>query len=107
MQIQNPDYTSYSIETIAKLIDGEIRPEWVLIPQRFSDCGQRYYCSEATLAAIRNLGKTKPDDTPMYTLAKTFGSEIVNPSPHAKDFGGFHLGSRYLFKLNTDKFHPY
>lgn len=104
MMVQNPDYTSYYIESIAKLIDGEMRPEWILIPQRFHDCGQRYYCSEAALAAIKNLGKEKPEDEPMYTIAKVFGSEIVNPSPHARGLEGVHLGRRYLFKLNTNKY---
>ena len=45
LQISNPDYTSYYIESIGRLIDGEMRPEWVLIPERSWDCADRYYCS--------------------------------------------------------------
>ena len=105
--MQNPDYTSYSIESIANLIDGKIRPEWVLIPQRSHDCGRRFYCSEATILAIKNLGKNLPSDPPMYILEKVLSSEISDNNPHSKSNRGLYFGRRYLFRLNLDDFTPF
>lgn len=66
LQIQNPDYTSYYVESVARLDDGSMRPEWVLIPERFSDCAGRLYCSQAALDAISSLGFNT--SLPMYSL---------------------------------------
>jgi hypothetical protein len=42
--MQYPEYSSYYLETAARLIDGDIRPEFMLIPERFVGCADRYYC---------------------------------------------------------------
>ena len=85
---------------MSRLTDGEIRPEWVLIPERFYECAFRYYCSQAAIAAISSLGDP---ETPMYSLAKTFESEFMFDSPRKQDSMGLdlHLGKRYLFRLDT------
>lgn len=59
------------------------------------------------MQALLNLGKEKPDDEPMYTLQKTFGSEIIHGNPHVSGMKGWHLGRRYLLRLNTKKYTPY
>ena len=66
MQLLNPDYTSYYIESVDRLMFGETgydksdvdaigRPVYVLLPERFFDCKGRYYCFEAARHAILNI----------------------------------------------------
>jgi hypothetical protein len=42
----------------------------------------------------------------MYSLEKTFYSEIMEKSPR-KAGPHFHLGRRFLFKLDTENYMPY
>jgi len=42
----------------------------------------------------------------MYELEKTFYSEIMEKSPR-KAGTHFHLGRRFLYELNSEKYSPY
>ena len=80
---RNPDYTSYYLEAISKLETAQLRPEYVLVPERFYDCAGQQYCSQATQHGILNMkAKTKDDrEEKMYELEKTFYSEVIADSP--------------------------
>ena len=82
-----------------------MRPEWLLIPERSSDCAGRYYCSQAAQQAILNLSKNKAKEK-VYSLQKTFYSEIMDNSPR-KQGTDFHLGRRFLYKINEENYSPF
>ena len=102
--MQNPDYVSYYLESVARLYDGDMRPEYVLIPERSWDCADRYYCFQAAQHAILNLKEKKqPKKSAMYSLDNIFYSEVMEKSPRKKG-ADFHLGRRFLYKINKDEY---
>jgi len=60
----NPDYSSFYLETVATLSRADIRPEFILIPERFLGCADRYYCFQAvhgfilSMEAVPDRGQT-------------------------------------------------
>lgn len=91
-------------------MDAEIRPEYVLLPERYLDCAHRYYCFQAAQHAILNM-KNKTSNGPeaeeaLYGQEKIFYSEIMTTSPRKTGLD-IHLGRRFLYKLRTDQFSPY
>jgi hypothetical protein len=76
-----------------------MRPEWLLIPERSYDCADRYYCFQAAQHAILNMGTQ--NGTAMYEQEKIFYSEITESSPR-KVGPDFHLGRRFLYKLDKE-----
>ena len=84
--MQFPEYSSYYLESVARLMDGEMRPEFVLIPERFVGCADRFYCFQAVDHAIRNMKNVSEKsenkkETNLYNHEKIFYSEVQMDNP--------------------------
>jgi GPI mannosyltransferase 3 len=102
LQLQNPDYTSYYLESIDRLVMEQMLPQWYVLPERSKCCAHRYYCFQAAQHAIEHMG----NETKMYELEKVFYSEVLEHSPR-KAGSDWHFARRFLYKLDYEKYTPF